>query len=117
MFSSNLRNYVLRETKVRLLHDRISLLIAFLFCLLMLAFGQPTTAVAIEGGVVLGASMILFTVYFCNNANKILADINSGPQAREGFLYHTVNRRLAAISGPNLITQQRTASRLTSIPR
>lgn len=26
-------------------------------------------------------------------------------------------RRLAAIRGPNLITQQRTASRLTSIPR
>src|SRR5580693_8836960 len=98
MFASNLRNYVFRENRIRLRHDRISLVIAFGFCLLMLALGQPKRVVAIEGVVVLGFSMFSFTLYFCNNANKIMADIRGTPQSEETLLYRPVSRRLASIS-------------------
>ena len=101
MFAVNLRNYVHRNSKRRLRDDRISLIIAFAFCILMIALGQPERSVAIEGLIVLGLCMLSFTLYFCSNAPQIAASLQS--ESTRGILYHPVTRRLAWISAAVLL--------------
>ena len=95
---SRLSNYVFRESTRRRRDDRLSLLIAFGFCLLALLMGQPKQSVIVEGLVVLAVSMFWFTFYFCRNAPKILADQRTRPGTDHAILYRPVTRRMAAIS-------------------
>ena len=104
MFIANLRNYIFRENERRRRDDRISLLIAFSFSMLMLfVFGQSERDAAIEGLVVLGISMLSLTLYFCSNGPKILADLRQGLRSTRVLLYRPVNRRIAAISAVVLL--------------
>jgi tetratricopeptide (TPR) repeat protein len=98
VFTFNLRNYVFRRNKRRLRDDRVSLVLAFAFSMLMLALGLSERAAAISGVVVLGISMCCWTVYFCCNAPKISADLRHASSSRYAILYLPVSRRLASIS-------------------
>ncbi len=95
---NRISDYVFREATRRRRDDRISLLIAFGFSLLMLFLGQPKLSVMIEGLGVLAVSMFLFTFYFCSNAPKIVADLRARPRRDHAIVYRPVTRRMAAIS-------------------
>jgi hypothetical protein len=98
MFGANLRNYVFQDNSTRLRDDRVSLLIAFAFSVLMLALGEPEYRAALEGLAVLGICMLSFTVYSCTNAAKIAAGRPLSYSGKYDLLYRPVSRRLALLS-------------------
>lgn len=99
MFSVTLRNYVFRHHKRRLRDDRISLLIAFAFAMLMLAMGEPERTAALAGVAVLGICMASLTIFYCANTPEIVANLRAAASSsRPAILYRPVSRRLATVS-------------------
>jgi hypothetical protein len=98
MFTDNLRVYVFRRNARRLRDDRISLIIAFVFSVLMVSLGYSERTAAITGLLVLGISMLSLTIYFCGNAAQISASLRRVSTPRHEILYRPISRRLASVS-------------------
>ena len=99
MFATEFRRYVFENDQRRHRDDRISLLIAFGFAILMLGSSGSERVAGLAGLVVLAICTICFTVYACSHASEISAERTKVGTGKYALLYHPVTRRLALLSG------------------
>lgn len=102
MFATEFRRYVFENNQRRHRDDRLSLMIAFGFTILMFVASGSERFAGLAGLVVLAICTICFAIYACNHASEIAVETTNRGAGKYAFLYQPVTRRGALLSGAAL---------------